>query len=222
MARPKKDNADYFSHDADMRDDPKIKALRRKFKVEGYGIWCMLLESITDSDNFRLYLDLDIISGDFDCDPNVLSSVVQYCVQLGLLSTNDDCKIIWSKTLDNRFSSLLSKRKRDRTELSLAKTPKTDVIASDSAQSTVKESTVKETITARDLWIEFSADKKFINDLERAHPGKNIKLGLEQCFNHHSAFKTPPEHSWQWKQKLNTWLGIMKKSDNGKPRSKNQ
>lgn len=66
MARPIKDNADYFTHDADMRDDPKIKALRRKFKAEGYGIWNMLLEAITDSDNFRLKIDLEIMAGDFE------------------------------------------------------------------------------------------------------------------------------------------------------------
>ena len=31
MARPKKNNADYFSHDNDMRNDERIIALIRKF-----------------------------------------------------------------------------------------------------------------------------------------------------------------------------------------------
>lgn len=114
MARPVKDNADYFSHDADMRDDPKIKALRRKFKVEGYGIWCMLLESITDADNFRLFMDYEIIAGDYDIDPTKLKEIVDYCINLGLLQFDQDKSILWSKTLDNRFGGLLSKRKRER------------------------------------------------------------------------------------------------------------
>lgn len=140
MGRPLKDNADYFTHDADMRDDPKIKALRRKFKIAGYGVWCMLLEAITDSDNFRLNIDLEIIAGDFDVETDFLQQVIQYCIQLDLLQTDEGCKTLWSKTLDNRFEVLLSKRKRDRKELSPAKTQQKGVIASESAQSKVKES----------------------------------------------------------------------------------
>lgn len=144
MARPIKDNADYFTHDADMRDDPKIKALRRKFKIAGYGVWCMLLEAITDSDNFRLKVDLEIIAGDFDVDTDFLQQVMQYCIQLDLLQTNETCTLLWSKTLDNRFEALLSKRKRGRIELSTSKTPQNGIIDVDSTQSKVKESKVKE------------------------------------------------------------------------------
>jgi hypothetical protein len=148
MARPIKDNADYFTHDADMRDDPKIKALRRKFKAEGYGVWCMLLEVITDSDFFRLSFDLEILAGDFDVEPEFLASVTQYCIQIGLLQVENEGKTIFSKTLDNRFDPLLSKRKRDRNladgVLSTAKTPKSGVIASESTQSKVKDSIVEE------------------------------------------------------------------------------
>ena len=53
MARPKKNNAEYFTHDADMRNDVKIKALRRKFSHTGYAVWNYLLETLTDSDFFR-------------------------------------------------------------------------------------------------------------------------------------------------------------------------
>ncbi len=130
MARPIKDNADYFTHDADMRNDPKVRALRRKFKCEGYGIWNMLLEAITDSDNFRLVLDYEIISGDFDTDPQNLKAVVEYCVDLGLLQYEKKSRQLWSKTLDKRFEPLLSKRKRDRYL----------VIDSDNTQSKVKDS----------------------------------------------------------------------------------
>jgi len=44
MARPIKLNADYFSHDAGMRNHRKIKSVRQKFGINGYGIWCMLIE----------------------------------------------------------------------------------------------------------------------------------------------------------------------------------
>lgn len=136
MARPIKDNADYFTHDADMRNDPKIKALRRKFKCEGYGIWNMLLEAITDSDNFRLTVNYEIIAGDFDTDPDYLKDIIDYCVGLGLFQFDVDNSILWSKTLDKRFEPLLSKRKRDRP----------GIIDSDNTQSKVKHSKVKKSI----------------------------------------------------------------------------
>ena len=136
MARPIKDNADYFSHDASMRDDPKIKALRRKFKHEGYSIWNMVLESITDADNFRFMIDFEIMGGDYDLEPEKLKEIVMYCVSLGLLQYEAGTSIVWSKTLDNRMSGLLSKRKRNRNpadgELSTSVNP----------QSKVKESKV--------------------------------------------------------------------------------
>ncbi|MBL4705443.1 MAG: DUF4373 domain-containing protein [Flavobacteriales bacterium] len=45
MARPLKNNADYFSHDNNMRNDKKILAVRRKYGSDGYSVWCMILES---------------------------------------------------------------------------------------------------------------------------------------------------------------------------------
>jgi hypothetical protein len=130
MARPLKNNADYFSHDADMRDDPKIKALRRKFKYGGYGIWCMILELITDADNFRLHVNYEIIAGDFDVEPDLLREIMDYCVSLDLLQFDADNMILSCKTLDNRFYGLLSKRERERSV----------VIADDNHHSKVKYS----------------------------------------------------------------------------------
>lgn len=140
MGRPIKDNADYFTHDADMRDDPKIKALRRKYNVAGYGVWCMLLEAITDSDNFILKLDLEIVAGDFGIEPDYLTEVVEYCVKLGLLNWDKQSNTVWSKTMNERFSGLLSKRKRERGEFPSAKTPEPKVSVNGSAQSRVEES----------------------------------------------------------------------------------
>jgi hypothetical protein len=36
-----------------MRNDMKIKALRRKYGMDGYGLYCMLLEIIAGSDYFE-------------------------------------------------------------------------------------------------------------------------------------------------------------------------
>lgn len=140
MARPKKDNADYFSHDADMRNDPKIKALRRKFGLEGYALWCFILEVLTDSDFFQFEwsdLQIELLSGDFDCDPETLKSVIDYCTNtLKLFTIEND--ILSSYQHRKRFDSLLSKRNRQN------KRSKSVVIDSENPYSKVKDSIVKE------------------------------------------------------------------------------
>lgn len=133
MARPIKNNADYFPHDADMRNDPRIKALRRKFGIEGYGVYSMLLEFLTDADYFEFKndsLSLELVAGDFDIETDKLVTILQYCFQLDLFQLDAVTNIISCKSLDKRLEPLLSKRKRDRTE----------VIASDNTQSRVEES----------------------------------------------------------------------------------
>lgn len=147
MARPKKDNADYFSHDADMRNDNKIKALRRKYKINGYGIWCMLLEHLTDTNHFKYeYNDfnLELLAGDFDIEPTLLKEIIDYCILLNLIKYEDG--YIFSEKLIERFESLLNKRKRDVKpivkELSTTKTNKKEIIDNENTQSKVKESKV--------------------------------------------------------------------------------
>lgn len=143
MARPKKNNADYFSHDADMRNDPKIKALRRKFGFMGYAVWNLLLEVLTDSDFFTYEwsdLNIELLAGDFDCEPEQLTDVVNYCVQLKLLSISESGDLTCNRLIE-RFEGLLSKRKRDRSR----------VIAGENPQSKVKESKVNNSISIYDF-----------------------------------------------------------------------
>lgn len=55
MARPRKNNAEYFSHDANLRNNIKIRAIRSKYSQNiGYSAYNMLLEILTDADNFRI------------------------------------------------------------------------------------------------------------------------------------------------------------------------
>lgn len=147
MARPKKKNADYFPHDADMRNDPKIKSLRRKYGFKGYAVWVMILEVITDSDYFEYEwseLNIELISGDFDIEPEDLIDIIKYCVRIKLL-VNDN-GMLYTEKLKERFEGLLSRRKTDRKrkteEFSTRKTPQEEIIHTEKPQSKVKESKV--------------------------------------------------------------------------------
>lgn len=153
MARPKKKNADYFSHDADMRNDPKIKALRRKFGLEGYAVWCMILETLTDADYFEIEwneMTIELLAGDYDVEPEKLVSLVEYCYSIKLLTIAniEGVKMIFSEKLISRFETVLNRRSLDRkrkTEgFSARKTTDKGVFRTESTQSKVKESKVKE------------------------------------------------------------------------------
>ncbi|MDP2338041.1 MAG: DUF4373 domain-containing protein [Bacteroidota bacterium] len=113
MARPKKTNASYFSHDTDMRNDLKIKAIRRKFGHTGYSVWNMLLEIITDSDNLELeYNDnqIELISADLDIETTELKAVIEYCIQLKLIVCDNG--YLFSNTLKKRLEGMFQKRNR--------------------------------------------------------------------------------------------------------------
>lgn len=88
MARPKKHNVDYFTHDVQMRNDIKIKALRRKYKHLGYSIYNITLELLGDAEYFEIKWDdesIELLTPEYDCDKDELLEVIQYCIKLDLL-----------------------------------------------------------------------------------------------------------------------------------------
>ena len=160
MARPTKNNAEYFSHDADMRNDVKIKALRRRFQHTGYAVWCFLLEALTDGEFFEIEygeLNRELLAADFDVSVEQLQDIVEYCCKLNLLQLTEDNRL-HSEAHQRRFASLVTKRERDRERLARliserqggntgdneTKTTETNNYRSDNAHSIVKENKVKE------------------------------------------------------------------------------
>ena len=145
MARPKKNNADYFPHDADMRNDPKIRALRRKFGLKGYAIWNMFLESLTNSEYFESEwneMNIELLAGDYRDRSDRTKG--HYYVLPRHKTFKLDGEKIYSKKLIDRFESLLVRRKRQRKtkekELSIAETPTANDIGDQNSQSKEKES----------------------------------------------------------------------------------
>lgn len=118
MARPSKNSAEYFSHDADMRNNRKVKALRRRFSHKGYAVWCFILETLTDADYFEIKFDevtQDLLAADFDITNEELQSIVAYCVKIRLLQMKGDT--LYCDALKQRFEVLVEKRKNDRERL---------------------------------------------------------------------------------------------------------
>lgn len=116
MARPVKNNVDYFPHDAGMRNHPKVKALRTKFGLLGYGVWSMILEYMSGSDgNVFEYSDmeLELMSGDFGVSTIEIRNVIEYCISLEMLFLSDG--FITSPSLDERLAPVYEKRGRAKT-----------------------------------------------------------------------------------------------------------
>lgn len=111
MPRPKKRNADYFSHDANMRNNRKIRALRSKYGLAGYGVWCMILESLTEADNLEIGYterEIELLCGDFGTEKSFLREIVEYCLGLDMIQT-DGVKL-WSDSLRERLFPVFQKR----------------------------------------------------------------------------------------------------------------
>ena len=114
MARPTKHNADYFSHDTMMRNDPKIKALRRKYSHTGYSVWNMILELLTSNEYFEYEwseLNIELLAPDFDIDVDKLNDIVQYCIKLNLLQIKNE--YLHCEKLTFRLEETLLSRRKD-------------------------------------------------------------------------------------------------------------
>ena len=114
MARPTKHNVDYFSHDTMMRNDLRIKALRRQYGHTGYSIWNMLLELLADCEYFEFEwneFNIELLSPDFDLDSEEIIEIVNYCIKMKLLQLENG--YLTCQQLSNRLMDTVLVRRKD-------------------------------------------------------------------------------------------------------------
>ena len=115
MGRPKNNSAEYFSHDADMRNDVKVKALRRRFSHTGYAVWNYILETLTDSENFELdfrEVNRELLAADYELSVEELTEIVEYACRIDLLQLSEDGTVLFSAAHKRRFAQLLERRSK--------------------------------------------------------------------------------------------------------------
>jgi hypothetical protein len=152
MARPVKHNADYFSHDTEMRNDIKIKALRRKFSHLGYSVWNMLLELLTTNEYFEYEwneMGIELLAPDFDCDADDIKSIVDYCIKLNLLQITNGYLHCEKLTIRLEETVLLRRKgycndNSKRYKSKIVNVNNNEVNVNINGQSKVKESKVNE------------------------------------------------------------------------------
>jgi hypothetical protein len=125
MARPIKEGADYFPHDVHLRNDNRILAVRRKYGIEGYALYCLLLETAAGLEGFDLKisfpkilseeisLEIELLSGEFGVDPQRLQEILKYFSFLGLIKPSEE-GTIFIPYLKERLEPLEQKRRRQR------------------------------------------------------------------------------------------------------------
>lgn len=163
MARPTKSNADYFKHDNDMRNDPKVKALRGKFGLEGYAVWNMILETLTDADGFWVQwnsLSIELFSGDFGLASERLEEMAAYMEKVGLIQIEDE-KLL-CKNLSARMQSVVEKREKMQERYFLR------VSAAEKTQKRREESRVEEKTVILEDMEDADDARDFENEIEKA------------------------------------------------------
>ena len=174
MGRPNKNNAEYFSHDADMRNDIKIKALLRRFSHTGYAVWCYLLETLTDTDFFEVdygELNQELLAADFDVSVEELQNIIEYSCKINLLQLSEDGKKLYSETHKRRFSVLVTKRERDRERIARLPNNKNKIN---------KDIIATKTELSNDYRNENPTKTELSNDYRNENPHSKVKYSKEE------------------------------------------
>ncbi len=115
MGRPIKQNAVYFCHNNNFRNEITIKALRSKFGNEGYGILICVFEYMCAQDSFIIEdseLEIELLSSDFNCSPEILKEIIVYGTRIGVFKKDNNT--INSPLLMKILFPLLENRERER------------------------------------------------------------------------------------------------------------
>lgn len=115
QVRKKKYNADFFLHDSNAGNDPKVRALISKMGITGYGMLFMLYEKLAASDYFEIsivedYEKENLVSMLLTSEDQ-LDIFLNYCVRFKLLVIEEGR--LFSPGLKKRLSPLLDKRLKD-------------------------------------------------------------------------------------------------------------
>lgn len=100
---------EYFSHDADARNDSKILNVRMKYGAEGYGIYFMLLERLRTEKDYIGVADYDALAFDLRVSAGAIKDIIN---NFGLFSLTEDGGAFYSDSLIRRMEIMESKSKK--------------------------------------------------------------------------------------------------------------
>lgn len=91
----------YFKHDSNARNDIKLIKVRRKYKMEGYGIYFALLEILREQSDYKLPIaDIADIAFDLSISTEKITSIIN---DFGLFNVENGC--FYSESFMRRMES---------------------------------------------------------------------------------------------------------------------
>jgi hypothetical protein len=91
----------YFPHDSNARNSDKLIPLRAKYKLEGYGVYYMLLERLREEPDYTSIKDYNMLAFDFRFGSELVKSVIE---DFGLFSLTGDGTRFYSEGFLKRMS----------------------------------------------------------------------------------------------------------------------
>ena len=105
-------DAPYFRHDANARHDPKIEAMIKKYKMEGYGRFWVIIETMRETRGYKItqkkYV-LEALAEQMHCTIKELQDFLKDCIKEFELFVEED-GFIYSESLIERMAKLESLR----------------------------------------------------------------------------------------------------------------
>lgn len=108
MGRQPKRGLDFFSHDTDLFNDPKIKILKAKHGLVGYAVYLRLLELIYNENGYYITIDDDfniLFVDDNNIDIDVYINILNECINRGLFNKKvyDKYKVLTSERIQKHY-----------------------------------------------------------------------------------------------------------------------
>ncbi|MEK9207888.1 MAG: DUF4373 domain-containing protein [Patescibacteria group bacterium] len=100
--------AGYFRHDMNARNDPKIRALIKKYKMEGYGRFWVIIEMMRETTGYKIkekrYI-YEALAEQMQCSAEELKKFIKDCIEEFELFTQED-GFFYSESLIQRMTVL--------------------------------------------------------------------------------------------------------------------
>lgn len=104
----------YFSHDSNARNDIKIKAMRKTYGLEGYGMYWLIIETLREEVEHKLPIKeyvFDGIATDAGLDAQFIQKYIDDCINKFELFQSDG-EYFWSRSLMERMEKMHNIREK--------------------------------------------------------------------------------------------------------------
>lgn len=101
-------DARYFTHDDNARHDPKIRALIKKYGMEGYGRFWVIVENMREAKGYKLNLKsyvLDALAEQMQCKAEEVQQFINDCIKEFELFIKEE-GFFYSESLLERMAKL--------------------------------------------------------------------------------------------------------------------